>query len=320
MAITTSLATLDDDAEYQALPPGAQGLVRFMGGLLGQQLGQITDGIMIRVNAACDALKKTMTAAQNPGAGHDHDHGAGVGCKCGGECQSCKSGSGVCELGAPCDSHQWPVPVETAAGIRGVLKCYKPCRVLDPCIVWMYLEDRRDLDSAAWENLLTTDGSLVHMKKSVGAAPYEVNYPLAANKKILFTQEAKQQLSFWPEIIKIEADWNGTPVPSQVTLRFYTGDKGLTGLVDTSALTPIGDEFTLSDFACGTSCYVIPFPSVKLCPMGHIPMRRALYVEVVTGAIGAATLQGVSIVIIKRGTEMYELWRPMLLKRKLCVG
>lgn len=320
---TSALALPDDPMAMEDLPPSAKQLAKFMLGLMGTSMTSLTDGIAGRLERACGELATAVKSRANDQHGHDH---GGEACVCGGTCKSCKDGGsgGTCEALGACDTFPFPIPNETATWISGLARCYKPCRKLDKCIAWMLLEDRRDLDAAAWEHLLSRDGQLVHIDKSVGAdPPYEDDFPLAAGEKILLSQSDEQQLSYWPELIKLEPDWNGTPVPSKVKLKWYTGDRGLTAPnadAVTSSLIQIGETQTLSDFACGTSCYVIPFPQNKMCPFGHIPRRRAVYLEVIAGAIGAATITGVNAVIIKRGTEMWERWAPMLLKIKACPG
>lgn len=267
-----------------------------------------------KVQVFCDRLQQMQIPPGND-QGHRHPPKS----KCCGDCDGCKRG-GSCDVDfdGHCDPLEALHDVNIMGYIQGMLQKCRLCRRIDKCVAWMYLEDRRDLDSAAWEQLLAKDGQLVHIDKFVGIGPNYVDFPLAANQKWLGTQSDEQQLSFWPEIIKLSPDWTGTPVPSKVIVRWWSGEKGLTGLTGTSQLIQLGESQTLSDYACGDSCYVIPFPSVKMCPMGHIPRRRAIYLEVETKAIGAAEITGINATIIKRGTEMWERWAPLCKNKGSC--
>lgn len=232
--------------------------------------------------------------------------------ECGGACGKSDCDGQSCGMTmATFDPFNMTVQSETVMMVQSLLRGCTLCRKLDPCVAWMYANDRRDFDSAAWEQLLARDGQLVHVNKYVGAAPYE-DLPLEAGKKSIFSQTDEQQLSYWPELIKLDPDWTGTAMPTKVTLKWYTGPKGLTGLTDTSALLQIGETQTLADYACGTSCYLVPFPEVKLCAMGHIPNRRAVYLEVLVGAVGEAVVTGIGATIIKRGTALWARWAPKL--------
>lgn len=299
--MATNSIALSDDMD---LPPHFRALASAFGAALTPLFTEQTKALADRF---CAALKENGGGVTSQ-VQNQHQHGKGKPC-----CKGCESG-GSCELGwsgGGCDPFAEHIDYGgTSTYVQSMLQKCRLCRTIDPCIVWMYLEDRRDLDSAAWEQLLAKDGQLVHIDKYVGAAPYQ-DVPLPSNKKAIFTQSDEQQLSYWPEIIKLSPDWNGTPVPSKVVLRWFTGDKGLTALTDTTGLIQIGETQTLADYACGDSCYVVPFPKVKLCPMGHIPRRRAVYLEVETKSIGGATVTGINATIIKRGTEMWERWAPL---------
>lgn len=302
-AATVSLVPVvqhDGEAVPQHVIQLATALASVMGPALDQHAKVVNEGI----SKFCADFTKSlpgMIQVQNPGAGNGNQKQP-----C--ECDECSAG-GSCAIG--CGDPFTPIMNQgMCTSIQSMLQKCRFCRKIDPCVAWMYLKDAEDLDAAAWEALLQKEGQLVHIDKFVGAAPY-VDFPLAANKKGIFTQNDQQQLSYWPEILKLSPDWTGTPMPSKVVLRWFTGPKGLTGLTGTSALIQIGEDQTLADYACGDSCYVIPFPKVRLCPMGHIPMQRAVYLEVETKAIGAAEVAGINATIIKRGTEMWERWWPV---------
>lgn len=242
-----------------------------------------------------DALiQAIMAKMKGGGAGHH---------ACGGACGK-----------SDCDGTSCVVAQSITQGIVPMLipegslpACYN-CRPVDPCLSGMMKMARYNFDDHGWFALWTTDPSIVHFSKSVGAAPYAAAVPIGSGAKLLFAQEDAQQLPYLPGLFKANFRFtDGKDLSDNVTLRVFTGPRGLTALTSTSGLTKAGGDLKLSDFKCGDTCWLVPYPRLINCLSTGIPDTRAVYIEIETGALGAGNnLETLSVTLMKRHTKICE--------------
>ena len=248
-----------------------------------------------------------------PGAGGCQ--GCGGGCA-GGKCSfgngSMGGGGGPVIYGGGHPNGPQPIPQQPGGPpVMVVPGCYSECDGIDPCLYRFLLEARLRFDEWSWLELMKREIDVVHLDTNVGAAPYQVPAePLAANQAAILVQNAAQQLPWQPGLIKLNADWTGTKAPSLVTINFWSGISGITGITDptTAGLIQIGSSYKLSDFECAQDCYLAPWPKLFGCGTNAIPDTRRVYVEVRVGAVGAATLSSYSVTVLKRATAQCDKW------------
>ena len=248
--------------------------------------------------------------------------GAAGGCQgCGGGCAGGKcsfgngsmgGGGGPVLYGGGYPNGPQPIPQQPGGPpIMVVPGCYSECDGIDPCLYQFLLEARKRFDEWSWLELMKREIDVVHLDTNVGAAPYQVPAePLATNQAAILVQNAAQQLPWQPGLIKVNADWTGTKAPSLVTINFWSGISGITGITDptTAGLIQIGSSYKLSDFECAQDCYLAPWPKLFGCGTNAIPDTRRVYVEVRVGAVGAATLSSYSVTVLKRATAQCDKW------------
>ena len=230
-------------------------------------------------------------------------------CACGGACGgggNCKINGGGGGGGQILFAQQ--LPQFPGAPIAQVLPaCYQDCDEMDPCLKDAMAFARRDFDDVAWLKIMESEIDYVHVNVNAGGAGYQAGLPLAATQKVLFRQTSKQQAPYLPGGIKIDAIWTGPPVPDQVVVRLWSGERNLSGITDPvgAGLIQIGNDLTLQDFSCKDNCYIIKWPKLFNCKSGVIPNRRMVYFEFLAGGLGAATIVSLNPTIIKRHTELF---------------
>ncbi|MFY0531485.1 hypothetical protein [Nannocystis pusilla] len=212
-------------------------------------------------------------------------------------CKGCASG-GSCEDGCP-------NPI-----MNQLPGCYGNCRVMSECLQQYMRVARALVDDASWMEYQKGESPIVHINQSIGAAPnYQAAFPLGTNQNMLLMQEAAQVLPYEPGLLKVDAEWSGTPAPSEVTVNIYAGNDSVTSVSSTpsaAGLVQIGRSMNLADFECGDDCYLVGFPDAFGCDVSAIPFRRRVFVELRGGAMGASTLTGLNFTIIKKSTKKFS--------------
>lgn len=187
--------------------------------------------------------------------------------------------------------------------------CYNRCTPVDECLVPLLAQARSRFDDHAWMYLWIKDPQVLHFNKVVSAAsaPFLNALPLTSNAKIIFTQQDSQQLPFLPGYFKLDWKFSVTDAKENVKVSIFTGPRGLTGLTDTSALTPVGDALVLADFECRDDCYFLPYPDLIGCTPGGIPDTRAIYILLEAGGLGGGgnQLNMLNLSMLKRGSKRY---------------
>lgn len=243
--------------------------------------------------------------------------GAGGCGSCGGGCKNgaCSlvtqgGGGGAILYGAGFDTNAGPPPIPMTAGgppLMNMPGCFQLCNDIDPCLYQFYLEARPRFDEWSWLKLFEREIEVVHLDTNVGDGVINQvpGQPLAANQNAIFVQNGAQQLPWQPGLIKLNAKWTGTAAPELVTIQFYSGIAGITAIGDpgTAGLIEIGSAYKLSDFECGTDCYLVDWPKLFGCKTNAIPDTRRVYVQVRVGAVGAATLSSYAVTVLKRATR-----------------
>lgn len=198
-------------------------------------------------------------------------------------------------------------PTPGAAPLQVLPACYEKCDVLEPCLYEFMEQARKDYDEWSWLEYAKQEIDFVHLDVSVGGAGYQTGLPLAASQKVLFRQTNKQQLPYQPGALKIDPKWTGNPVPDAVIVRLWSGERNLSAIVDPKAagLVQIGSDLRLQDFECKDDCWLVPWPKLFGCQTSAIPNRRAIYIEFVAGALGAATVTSLNPTILKKGSRLY---------------
>lgn len=185
--------------------------------------------------------------------------------------------------------------------------CFQECDAIDPCLYSFYLEARPRFDEWSWLKLFEREIEVVHLDTNVGDGVLNQvpAQPLAANQSAILVQNGAQQLPWQPGLIKLNAKWTGTAAPELVQIQFYSGIAGITNVGDPTAagLIEIGSAYKLSDFECGTDCYLVPWPKLFNCKTNAIPDTRRVYVRVTVGSVGAATLSSYAVTVLKRQTR-----------------
>lgn len=250
-----------------------------------------------------EQLEQVCTNMQRPPGGpskppNGNPHGApGESC-----CSSCAAG-GACEDGCP-NPNMNPNPI-----MQQLPGCYGGCRTMSKCLQQYMRVARSLIDDASWLEYQKGESPLVHINQQIGGAPnYQTAFPLAANQNIMLMQESQQVLPYEPGLIKVDAEWNGTAAPTEVTVNIYAGNDSVTSVTSTATaagLVQIGRSMNLADFECKDDCYLVGFPDVFGCEVSAIPFRRRIFVELRAGALGATTLTGINFTIIKKSTKKY---------------
>jgi hypothetical protein len=244
--------------------------------------------------------------------------GCGCGGKCGGggNCQSgfCSNGGKPTQFVPPMvppPSVPMMAQVLNGMGMPPMWKlpsCYEDCSCLDPCL-YEYMEHaRKDFDDDPWLEYAKQELDFVHLNIPAGGPGYQAGLPLAAGQKVLFRQTYTQQLPYQPGALKIDPKWTGTPVPDQIKVQLWSGERNISGITDPVlfGLVKIGSDFTLQDFDCKRDCWVVPWPKLFNCQRSPIPNRRQVYIEFIAGAnLGGATVVSLNPTILKKGSRLY---------------
>lgn len=226
-------------------------------------------------------------------------------CKCGGAC----GGSGAC-MGGDC-----PIPANRGDGPNGGIgfyqmpNCYKNCRKISRCLDDFLRAARPFFDEWSWLQAAMKENALVHYNTNVGAnPPYNAAFPITSGDSMIFAQQASQQLPYEPGLIKIGATWTNNPAPTRITVRIWSGPRGVVGITNptTDGLIQIGDDYTLEDFNCADDCYLLPFPELFGCQTSAIPFMRSLYFEFIADTMGTSEIAGLNTSIIKRYTREFK--------------
>jgi len=274
-----------------------------------QRADQMLAQVCAQGNANATGMSASTAQQQRvvPGAGGCNSCGGGC---AGGRCSFTTQGgggsavlySGGRELPAV-EGIQLP---PGAAPLMVMPECYSDCEPIDPCLYEFYRMARSRFDEYSWNELLKREIEIVHLDTNVGDGVINQvpAQPLTAGQSAVLVQNGAQQLPWQPGMIKLNAKWNGTAQPEQVFIQFYSGVSGVTNIGDPNAagLITIGSEYKLSDFECGTDCFLVPFPKIFRCKVNAIPDTRRVYVRVAVGQVGQASLVSYQVTIIKRAT------------------
>jgi len=261
-------------------------------------------------NGLCGSLQGDGVIALLEGDDGSPGEG-GCGCGCGGT-GACKADGGACQLPTPTAQSTAGGDYPPAQGMPPYFimpQCYSKCRRLSPCLLEMMRHARTRFDEWSWLEMAKSEGSIVHFDTSVGIGPnYQTALPIAANQSMIFAQEATQQLPWEPGLVKVEPTWSGGGAPGAVTLRLYSGPRGVTGITDPTAsgLIQIGNDLKLSDFKSGDNAFLTQMPELFNCKTAGIPDTRAMYIEIAAGAIGGDTLTDIGLAVIKDYTQKYR--------------